>query len=113
MLGRHVSSGLGEGADELVSGGLWGLMGKLRQECRSSLWGGWRGDCGGFGFRDGDGVAGEEVFLMEGGAGELEGELVEAFFEEAVDLFEGGLAGSRWRRVLVPRALRGVPSRRL
>jgi len=46
---------------------------------------------GGLGFRNGDGVAGEEVFLMEGGAGELEGELVEAFFEETVDFFQGGL----------------------
>jgi len=51
----------------------------------------WGGGGGFFGFASCDGyrIAGEEVFLMKGGAGELEGELVEAFFEEAVDVVEG------------------------
>jgi hypothetical protein len=34
---------------------------------------------GGFGLAEGDGVAGEEVFLMEGSASELEDEFAEAY----------------------------------
>ena len=45
------------------------------------------GGGGGLGFGGGDGVAGEQVFLMESGVGELEGEFVETFVEEAFDFF--------------------------
>jgi hypothetical protein len=66
---------------------------KVFAVCVVSQLGSGRWGDGGLGFCGGDGVAGEEVFLIEGGAFELEGEFVEAFFEEEVVALAVGLEG--------------------
>lgn len=59
----------------------------LRPSLGRGRWGTGRG-CFGLFARGGDGDAGELVFLVEGGVFELQDELVEALFQEAVEVVE-------------------------